>query len=60
MSIPLYSMNSADAGNDGTENATISLGGYLDSGLLAPFNAVNYSATTTTRRTRLCRRSVSR
>ncbi len=41
MSIPLYTMNSADAGNKGTVNATISLGGYLNSdAVTGPFNSV--------------------
>ncbi len=40
MSIPLYTMNSADAGNNGTVNATISLGGYLNSDFATgPFNS---------------------
>jgi hypothetical protein len=47
MSIPLFTMGSTAAGTS-TENATISLGGYLNSSLLlGPFNAVNSASTTT-------------
>ena len=47
MSIPLFTMNGADAGIS-PQSATISLGGFLSSSLLtAPFNSVNNGSSTT-------------